>query len=257
MNDAFYVAATGMAAQQMQVDATSNNLTNVTTPGYKKSRVVFQDLVYRALTQASGTEGNDPVAMGSGVMASAAGKDFTAGDLRKTDGTMDLAVRGNGFLEVVMPDGTSAYTRGGTLKVNKDGLLADNGGHAFKANITVPSDAKNLSIGADGRVTATVGSNKQPTELGRLELVDFSQSGGLSPVGDGLYASSERSGDPIAVKSGSDGAGTLAQGYLENSNVSLIDEMMNLMLAQRSYSMSAKVVQACDEMAQLVNQLRR
>lgn len=262
MNDAYFVAATGMSAQQLQLDAISNNLVNVFTAGYKKQRVSFQELVAQTAPGADaavpGSTGGPAEALrGAGVLARPGDKLFSPGDVRKTDSAMDVAIRGNGFLEVILPDGSSGYSRGGTLTVNKDGLLADANGHPFKAQITVRADAAALSIQPDGKVSARLGGDAKATELGQLDLVDFSQPGGLVSLGDGVYQATERSGDPIAVTAGVDGSGTLAQGMLELSNVDMVEELSSLMLAQRSYGLSVKVLQAADEMAAMANNLRR
>ncbi|HEX7650235.1 MAG TPA: flagellar basal-body rod protein FlgG [Noviherbaspirillum sp.] len=258
MNDALYIAATGMQMQQLNVDTIANNLANVNTTGFKKGQVTFQALVRSGLTQAvapDSAEGIPPTPLGAGVALASSAKLFAQGELKKTDNPLDVAIRGDGFLELELPDGTSAYTRGGTLIVNKDGLLATAEGYPLKPNIHVGSDVKDISIAADGRVT--IGGSNAPQEVGRIELAGFSDLTGLESAGGNMYRPTERSGDAIYSMPGEDNAGSIAQGYTEASNVKLIDEMVNLMVAQRAYEMSVKVIQASDDMLAMSNNLRR
>ncbi|MCG2594943.1 flagellar basal-body rod protein FlgG [Ramlibacter sp. XY19] len=261
MFDALAIGATGMHAQQMNVDVIANNLANVQTAGYKKSRVVFADLVTSAqVLQARAGEGGPLVALqpaGAGVALPMPSRLFDAGDLKKTDSAWDLAIQGDGFLELALPDGTRAYSRGGTLKVNADGQLATQAGIPLKPGILVPDNTEALLVSATGRVQARVSGQAALVEAGQLELVRFANPGGLLAQGGGLYRSTDASGEAIAGRAGEDGVGTLAQGYLEGSNVKLVEEMVNLMVAQRAYEASAKVVQASDEMLGIVNGLRR
>jgi flagellar basal-body rod protein FlgG len=258
MNEALYIAATGMHTQQKSVDTIANNLANVNTPGYKKGKVSFEDLVYRELNPAArGGAAGTGMLGGTGVGVFSLLKDFSAGELKKTDVPMDLAIRGDGFLEVTSADGVSAYSRGGTLMVDKDGFLATADGYALKPSIHVGSDARELTIMADGRVMVRGRDQAQASEAGRIELSRFGDTSGLEALGANLYRPSVRSGDAILGKAGEDGMGTLAQGYVEASNVRLIDEMVDLMAAQRAYESSVKVVQAADEMLSMSNNLRK
>jgi flagellar basal-body rod protein FlgG len=260
MIDSLYIAASGMNAQQTSVDTIANNLANVNTPGFKKARVSFQDMMYRevarsALPGAASDGGTSR--MGSGVSVAGIARAFEAGELKRTDSPFDLAIRGDGFVEVTTVDGSSAYTRGGTLQVNREGLLANAQGLPLKAAIRVPDDAQALSIGSDGRVLARVGTQTAAMEIGRIDLARFGNAAALVPMGDNLFRPSEGSGDARSVRPGEEGAGTLAQGYLEGSNVKLIEEMVELMVAQRAYEVSTKVIQASDEMMAMTNNLRR
>ncbi|WP_426104779.1 flagellar basal-body rod protein FlgG [Massilia sp. TSP1-1-2] len=258
MNDSLYIAATGMHMQQKEVDTISNNLANVNTPGYKKGRVSFEDLVYRDLAGAAGaTEGARRLWQGSGVGISSILKSFIAGELKKTDAPMDVAVRGEGFFEVVALDGTAAYTRGGTLTIDKDGLLATATGQALKPSIHIGNDARGITIEPDGRVMVRTGASDEPFEAGRIELVRFADTSALEALGGNLYRPSERSGEPISGPAGGDGLGTIAQGFIEGSNVNLVEEMVDLMVAQRAYESSVKVIQASDEMLAMSNNLRK
>lgn len=259
MNDALYVAATGLRAQQSNVDTVANNLANVMTPGFKKGRVNFADLMVAQQTaRAEGAAPTTPTAMsGAGVVVGEVGKLFGVGDIRKTGEALDLAIAGAGFIEVVMPDGGVALSRGGSLQVSSEGLLMNGAGLPLKAGITLPAGVRDIGISADGLVSARVGAKNERVELGRLDLLMLPNPEGLQALGDGVYRVTPTSGEPIAVRPGEEGAGVFAQGALEFSNVVLTDEMVNLMVAQRAYSMNVKVAQAADELMSLTNNLRK
>jgi flagellar basal-body rod protein FlgG len=263
MFDALYIGATGMHAQQASVDVIANNLANVQTPGFKKSRVVFSDLVAPAQAlgaRIAGTE-SGPLATlqpaGAGVALPSPARLFDAGDLKKTDSQWDIAIQGDGFLELTMPDGSRAYSRGGTLKVNADGQLATQSGIPLKPGLLVPDNAQAVLISATGRVQVRMSGQSTPIEAGQVEMVRFANPSGLLAQAGDTYRATDASGEPIAGRPGEDGMGTLAQGLVEGSNVKLVEEMVQLMVAQRAYEASAKVVQASDEMLGLVNGLRR
>ncbi len=264
MLDSMYIGATGMHAQQMNVDAVANNLANVNTVGYKRSRVSFVDLMARD-TALRSTGSNAPSLTGldeiqragMGVGVTGIAKVFDLGDIKKTDSMYDVAISGEGFFEVTLPDGTSAFTRGGSLKVGTDGLLTTQAGHPFKPAIAVPETAQSLTIEQDGRVLVRMPDQTALVELGQLDMVRFTNASGLEARGDSEYRATAASGEPIAGRAGSDSLGAVRQGYLEGSNVKLVDEMVNLMMAQRAYEASVKVVQASDEMLGMVNGLRR
>ncbi len=261
MNDSLYIAATGMQAQQLNVNTIANNLTNVNTPGFKKGRVLFQDLVYRELNRSTAiddAQGSAGVSQGTGVGIASLAKLFTAGDLTKTDSPFDVAIQGVGFFEVTLPDGTHAYTRGGTLHVNRDGFLATADDNPLKPNVHIGTgDVREISINADGKVFVRAGGQTQASEVARIELVNFADPSGLTSLGNNLYRPSDKSGDAIYGRPGEDGYGTISQGYVEASNVKLVEEMVNLMTAQRAYEMSVKVIQASDEMLGMSNNLRK
>lgn len=261
MFEALAIGATGMHAQQMNVEVIANNLANVQTAGYKKSRVVFAEMVAPALAQPGRAGDGGPLAAatlaGAGVALPQASRLFDLGDLRKTESAWDLAIQGDGFLELVLPDGSRAYTRGGTFKVNADGQLATQAGIPLKPGILVPDNAESILVSPTGRVQVRIAGQSLPVEAGQLELVRFANATGLAAQGGGLYRATDAAGEAIAARAGEDGVGTLAQGYLEGSNVKLVEEMVNLMVAQRAYEASAKVVQASDEMLGIVNGLRR
>lgn len=261
MFDALYIGATGMQAQQAHVDAIANNLANVNTTGFKKARVSFSDLVVSgAAGQRSAEAGNGAfaaLAAGAGVQVVASGKVFAGGELKKTDAPFDLAIAGDGFLELTMPDGSRAYARGGTLKVNPDGLLATQAGIPLKPGLVIPDGAEALLVSNTGRVQVRMPGQATPVEVGQVEVVRFSHPQGLFAEGANLYRATDASGEPIGGRAGEDGVGTLAQGFLETSNVKLVEEMVDLMVAQRAYEASVKVVQASDEMLGMINGLRR
>lgn len=260
MFDALYISATGMQAQQLNVDTIANNLANVSTAGFKKGKVTFADLmVQQALARPTADEFGllADRRLGAGVGISSVAKLFDMGDLKKTDSAWDVAIEGEGFIEVSMPDGSSAFTRGGTLKINKDGVLTTQAGFPLKANISVPNTAQNMQIDKDGRVRVQIAGQANPVEVGQLDLVRFTAAGALQAQGDGLYRATVDSGEAIAGKANEDGMGSLAQGFLEGSNVKLSEEMVGLMVAQRVYEANVKVMQASDEMLGMINGLRK
>jgi flagellar basal-body rod protein FlgG len=260
MFDALYIGATGMQAQQAHVDAIANNLANVNTAGFKKARVNFSDLVVSGAAQrAAGAENGAfaTASVGAGVQVAATGRVFGGGEQKKTDAPLDVAIAGDGFLELAMPDGSRAYARGGTLKVNADGLLATQAGIPLKPGLVIPDGAEALLISATGRVQVRLPGQATPVEVGQLEAVRFSHPQGLAAEGANLYRATDASGEAIGGRPGEDGVGTLSQGFLETSNVKLVEEMVDLMVAQRAYEASVKVVQASDEMLGMINGLRR
>ena len=260
MFDALAIGATGMQAHQAQVDAIANNLANVNTTGFKKNRTSFSELVVSVAQSARSTEGAGLLAsngVGAGVQLGAAGKVFDAGELRKTDAPLDVAIVGDGFLELAMPDGTRAYARSGSLKVNADGQLATQSGLPLKPGIAIPDNAEAVTISATGLVQVRLPGQATPADVGQLELARFANPQGLAAEGGNVYRATEASGEPIGGRPGEDGMGTIAQGALESSNVKLVEEMVNLMVAQRAYEASVKVVQASDEMLGMINGLRR
>jgi len=253
MNNALYIAATGMHGQQLGLEAVANNLANLNTPSFKAAHVTFSDLVQKAAT--AGSRAWEPLVLGSGVEATVALKDLAAGAVKETGAPMDLAIQGRGFLEVRTPDGGRAFTRAGKLTINRDSLLAVSTGAPFRPEIQVPQGTTGLHISPDGHVTADIAGQTSGVEIGRLELVGFMNPAGLIPIGGGLYELTTASGEPQTAATGDDFLGTLAQGALESSNVDLNGEMVALMLAQRSYELSARVFQVADTVMDLTNKL--
>jgi flagellar basal-body rod protein FlgG len=259
MIDSLYIGATGMQAQQMNIDVVANNLANVNTAGFKRNRIDFEDLLYRTTRASGGTslDANRAPQTGMGAAVAASGKVFTLGDVKKTEQPLDLAIQGQGFFEVVLPDGNNAYTRNGAFQVNADGMLVTADGYALSASIQIPPDATLIKVEADGRVLAAVPGETEAIELGQIEIAMFVNPAGLDPIGDNLYVGSASSGEPLRQLPGQNGSGAIGQGFLEASNVRLIDEMINLILAQRAYELNSKVVQASDEMLSISNSLFR
>lgn len=262
MIKAMNTAATGMVAQQTNIDNIANNLANVNTTGFKKARIEFQDILYQNFRRA-GT----PSAIGSiipvnldvgyGSRAVATTREFTPGSVSITNNATDMAISGNGFFQVQMPDGTTAYTRDGSFKLSADGELVTADGFRLLPNITIPEDATDLAIGIDGQISVMVVGSETPQQVGQVELAKFINPAGLSAVGHNLYTETVASGTPTTSNPGSDGLGTLDQGYLETSNVSVVDEMVNMIMAQRAYEINSKVIQTSDDMTQVVNSLKR
>lgn len=258
MNDALYIAATGMQAQQTQVNVIANNVANVNTAGFKRSSVNFHDLVH---TEAMASSADRELARagaptGAGVAIGTVSKQFAAGDLKHTGNPMDVAVQGAGFIEVLLGDGSTGYSRGGTLQVNADGLLTTAEGYVLKQRIQMPTDARSFSVANDGQVTASDGKARD-WSLGRIDLVTFASPSALTAMGDNVYRAPPQAGDALVATPGEGGAGRIVQGQLEASNVKLIDEMVQLMVAQRAYEMNVKVIQAADDIAGLTNNLRK
>lgn len=259
MNDALYIAATGMHGQQLAVDTISNNLANVNTPGFKRSRVNFHDLIVRT-TATEADEMSSAVvgySKGAGVGVSDVAKMFTPGEIRQTSLPLDVAIRGAGFFSVALPDGGQAYTRSGVFQVNKDGLLTTSTGYVVKPLVVIGRETRDLTIQADGTVLGATGADNKQRELGRIELAMFNNTSALAAEGDGLFRSTEASGEAIFGKPGVDSFGSLVQASLEFSNVNLVDEMVSLMIAQRAYGLNAKLAQTADEMMAMSNNLRK
>jgi flagellar basal-body rod protein FlgG len=258
MIDSLYIGATGMNAQQTGVDTTANNLANVNTAGFKRNRVEFEDLVYRTIARANAGDDSRPVVrIGAGAAVAGTAKIFSAGDIKKTGEPLDVAINGNGFFEVVQADGTLAYTRSGNLRVNSEGQFTTVDGLRLSTPMQLPADTTSVRIEQDGRVFVRVPDQTEEVEVGRFELAAFTNPGGLSAVGDNLLVATDASGPAQLGVPAESGLGTLQQGYLESSNVKLIDELIGLILAQRAYEMNAKVVQASDEMLGITNNLHR
>ncbi|HYM34759.1 MAG TPA: flagellar hook-basal body complex protein [Steroidobacteraceae bacterium] len=270
MFDALYIGATGMRGQQMQIDAIAQNVANLSTVGYRRRTVSFAEIAAALsntnATSADGTTNTStngltllPMSLqltGAGAIPSTTISN-AAGQLTQTNDPMSLAIDGPGFIEVTRADGSPAFTRAGKLRINDDGMLATNDGSPLAAHIQVPSDAHDLSINAQGAVTAMVGDQQDPVDLGVINLATFSNPSGLKPLGDNLYAATDQSGDPHVNQAGDSGMGILKQGFVESSNVQMSDELVNLMLAQRGFELNSKVIQAADQMLGIVNGLFR
>ena len=258
MNPAMWVAKTGLDAQQNRISVISNNLANVNTTGFKRSRAVFEDLVYQTIRQPGASSSQDSelpsgLMLGTGVRTVATQKIFQQGNTLQTDNSLDLAVTGRGFLQVQLPDGNTAYTRDGSLMVDSDGNLVTASGYAIEPAITIPADALSVSIGADGTVTATLPGVATPTTLGDITLADFINPAGLQPIGENLSIESASSGTPTVGTPGEDGIGSLLQGALEASNVNVAEELVNMIETQRAFESNSKAISTVDEMLRFLN----
>ena len=257
---ALRTAALGMSAQQTSVDNTANNLANANTTGFKKARVAFQDLLYQRVRAAGGEDGAAPPAdlqLGHGAIAVATVGTFTQGALSETGNALDLAINGSGFFSVQMPDGSRAYTRDGAFTLTAEGLLVTQSGFALDPGLEVPADALEVQIQADGTVRARLPGETEPAELGQVEVARFTNPAGLRALGGNLFSQTERSGEPVTAPPGEDGLGTVQQGFLETSNVDVVQEMVDLIASQRAYELNSKMVQASEEMLQIANGVKR
>lgn len=260
---ALYSAATGMIAQQLNVDTIANNLANVNTTGFKKSRVNFQDLLYETLKPA-GTETvagetiPEGIQVGHGVRPASIAKLFSQGNFIQTGNPLDLVIEGDGFFEVELPDGTSAYTRDGSFRIDQNGQIVTVDGYPLAPGINVPEDFIQLNVGSDGVVSALVPGDQAAQNLGTIQLTRFVNPAGLDArLGRNLLLETEASGAPVIGQPGIDGLGTLEQGFLENSNVQVVEEIINLITAQRAYEASSKVITSSDDMLQIANNIKR
>ena len=255
-----WISKTGMEAQQLQLDNISHNLANVATNGYKKSHAVFEDLIYQNMRQ-SGSASSDQTQLpsglqvGLGVRPVATSRDFTQGSLQQTGNSLDVAISGNGFLQVTMPDGTTGYTRDGDMKLDAQGQLVTNNGFVIQPGITIPPNAQSISIGADGTVSATLPGSPTPSTLGQLQLANFANPGGLDPKGGNIYAETAASGSPTAAAPGTNGLGRLQQGFVETSNVNVVEELVSMISTQRAYELNSKAIQTSAQMLQRLGQL--
>ena len=250
-----------MNAQQTNIDNVANNLANVNTTGFKKSRVEFEDLVYqqmRAPGSATSTEGEAPVGLesGLGARAVATSRNFSTGNLKSTAAPLDLAIEGSGFFQITMPGGLTGYTRAGSLHLSGQGQIVTAEGYALEPAISIPTNAISVTISKDGIVSASM-PDGPPQQLGTIELANFQNPAGLEARGGNMYVATSASGDAVTGAPGSDGLGFVQQGFLEDSNVSVVEEMVNMILGQRAYEASSRVIKAADEMLQQVNNLAR
>jgi flagellar basal-body rod protein FlgG len=248
-----YIAASGMEAQELQMDIISNNLANVSTAGFKKTRAEFEDLLTDTVRAGGTTEyqgGSQTAALevGLGVRTTGTARMFSQGDMQNTNNPLDLAIQGSGFFRVQRPNGELAYTRAGNFRSDSTGRIVTPNGEILQPQISIPSDATSVTIQSDGTVLAQEPGRTQPTALGTLDLAMFQNPGGLASVGGNLLTPTVASGDPVVVKSGEQGAGTFAQGYLEGANVQAVEEMVSMISTQHSYELNSKVIQTVDQM---------
>ncbi len=259
MHAALYVSKTGLSAQDKQLTTLANNLANVSTVGFKRDRAVFEDLLYQVQRQPGADSTADTrlptgLQLGTGVRVVSTQKQHTEGSLQVTDQTLDVAVDGRGFFQILQPSGDIAYTRDGQFHLNNEGQLVNASGLLLEPNITVPEGANHVTIGVDGVVTATLQGDPNPQNIGNIELVDFINPAGLQAIGGNLFLQTGSSGDPIVGAPGLDGMGQVKQGMLENSNVDIVQEMVNMITTQRAYEMNSKVISTADQMLQFITQ---
>jgi len=260
---ALYSAASGMTAQQLNVDNIANNLANANTVGYKQRVVQFQDLMYQTMVQPGAAAGQQtvvPTGLQLGLGTRTSGNDivFSQGSFSQTDNPLDIAIQGKGFFQVRLPSGELAYTRAGSFQVDKTGTIVTPQGDPLQPQITIPAEAQSVVIGSDGTVSYSLPNQSATQQAGQIQLANFQNPAGLNSLGNNLYAPTDASGDATTgTPGGAEGLGSLMQGYTEQSNVSVVEEFINLIVAQRGYEANSKVVQAADSMYQQVNQLSR
>ena len=255
-----WISKTGMDAQQTQMDVISNNLANVSTAGFKRSRAVFEDLLYQTLRQPGAqssqqTQLPSGLQLGTGVRPVATERIFTQGNLQQTSNDKDVAIQGAGFLQVLLPDGTTAYTRDGTLQMDNQGQLVTSSGFVIQPAITIPAGAQSLTVGRDGTVSVTLQGTAAPTQVGALQLATFINPAGLESKGENLYVETGASGTASTNTPGTNGAGILTQGYVETSNVNVVEELVNMIQTQRAYEINSKAISTSDQMLARLTQL--
>jgi len=259
---ALWTAATGMAAQNMNLDVVANNLANVNTAGFKRARVQFQDLMYQQIKQPGSAASNTGtilptgIQVGMGVQTVGTETLFSSGNLKQTGAPLDLAIQGKGFFQILLANGETAYTRAGAFALDAQGQIVTMNGDVLQPGLVVPQDALSIQISRDGTVSVEQPGGVQ-TVIGQIQLVDFVNPAGLKALGDGLFAATQASGEPIVGTPNQNGFGSIAQGMLEMSNVNIVEEMVNMIASQRAYEMNAKAIQAADEMLQAAAQNRR
>ena len=255
-----WIARTGLDAQQTQLDVISNNLANVSTNGFKRGRAVFEDLLYQTLRQPGAqssqqTQIPSGLQLGTGVRPASTARIFTQGNLQKTDGTLDMAVQGNGFFQILLPDGTTGYTRDGSFQKDNQGQIVTSDGYPLQPNITIPANALSVTIGTDGTVSITQPGSSATTQIGSIQLATFINPGGLQSMGQNLFLETAASGTPTPNTPGTNGAGVVNQGYVETSNVNVAEELVTMIQTQRAYELNSKVVSTSDSMLGRLTQL--
>lgn len=259
MNQALWIAKTGLDAQQTRMSVISNNLANVNTTGFKQDRAVFEDLLYQTMRQpgaqsSSSTQLPSGLMVGTGVRTVATEKLHTQGNIQQTQNALDIAIQGRGFFQILMPDGSLSYTRDGTFQLDSTGQVVMSNGYQLEPGITIPEDAQSITIGSDGTVSVLSAGDSEPTIVGNLDLADFVNPTGLQPVGENLFKETAASGAPIIGTPGLDGLGTTVGGALETSNVNVVTELINMIETQRAYEMNSKAISTSDQMLQYASQ---
>ncbi len=262
MQRSLFIGATGMEAQRLNIDVVSNNLANVNTNGFKKSRADFQELLYQGIrapgaSSGDGTEVPTGIQVGMGVKPAAVQKMFQQGDFASTGNPLDMVIEGDGFFQVSTPDGDIAYTRAGAFKLDSSGNIVNSDGYQMEPAITLPSDTLDITISSDGTVSVLQPGSVTPSQVGQIEIASFVNPGGLQALGKNLFMPSGSSGAATTGTPNSEGRGSINQGFLELSNVNIVEEMVNMIVSQRAYELNSKVVQTSDEMLQMANNLKR
>lgn len=260
MMRALWIAKTGLEAQQTNMDVITNNLANVSTNGFKRQRAVFEDLLYQTLRQPGAQSSEQTtipsgLQIGTGVRPVATERIHSQGNLTQTDNAKDVAISGQGFFQVLLPDGTTAYTRDGSFQIDQNGQLVTASGYPIQPAITLPQDADKLTVGSDGLVSVTLAGQTAPQQVGQLTLTTFINDSGLESIGENLYRETQSSGAPNESTAGLNGAGVLKQGYVETSNVNVAEELVNMIQTQRAYEINSKAVTTSDQMLQRLAQL--
>jgi len=255
-------AASGMYAQQLYIDTIANNLANVNTTGFKRSKMEFQDLVYQTLKGAGTSQDVGAVLptelqIGHGVRPIAIQKSFDQGNILPTGNPLDVSVDGDGFFQIAKSDGTILYTRDGSFKISSEGMIVTSDGYQIEPPITIPEDTVDLSIAPDGTISVTLIGSTEPEDLGQIELARFINPAGLKNIGQNLLKETASSGPPILGNPGTEGMGQLSQGYLESSNVQIVEEMVSMIVAQRAYEVASKAIRTAEEMLSIANSLKR
>ncbi|MCL4104544.1 UNVERIFIED_CONTAM: hypothetical protein GTU68_047506 [Idotea baltica] len=257
MSQALWIAKTGLDAQQTKMSNIANNLANAGTSGYKRSRAIFADLLYQNVRQPGAQSSQDTqlpsgLMIGTGVRTVATEKLFTQGNLAQTDNQLDMAIQGQGFFQVLLPDGSEAYSRDGSFQVDNQGQLVTSSGYQMQPALTIPEDAQSVTIATDGTVSVRQAGSSAITQVGTVQLADFVNPAGLQPVGDNLFLESAASGSPQSGNPGLNGLGTVVQGYVESSNVNVVEELVNMIETQRAYEMNSRAISTTDQMLQYV-----
>jgi flagellar basal-body rod protein FlgG len=255
-----WIARTGLDAQQTQLDVISNNLANVSTNGFKKGRAVFEDLLYQTIRQPGAqssqqTQVPTGLQLGTGAKPVAVARVFTQGNLQKTDNALDVAVNGNGFFQILLPDGTTAYTRDGSFQRDSQGQIVTADGYPLQPNITIPANAQSVTIGQDGTVTITQPGTAATTQIGSIQVANFVNPSGLQSIGQNLFLETAASGTPTPNTPGTNGSGTISQAYVETSNVNVAEELVTMIQTQRAYELNSKVISTSDQMLGRLTQL--
>ena len=260
MMRSLWISKTGMEAQQTQLDNISNNLANVSTNGYKRSRAVFEDLMYQNLRQAGAASSEQTslptgLQVGLGTRAVATARNFSQGNLQQSSNPLDVAIRGNGFFQVQLPDGTTGYTRDGSFQVSATGQLVTNTGFTVQPGITIPATAQSVTIGSDGTVSVVLPGSTTPSTVGQLQIANFINPAGLEPKGQNIFGETAASGTPNVGTPGQNGLGFVQQGFVETSNVNVVEELVQMIQTQRAYELNSKAIQTSDQMLQKLAQL--